>query len=504
MSENGEGSYSQHTRSRRPRGSFFAKVSGTLKRGKKTGIRQHLARGKSRGARRQASNHFNGRRNFSTGLLRIDSKPGSLFGSQIEFERNSAPDDPGLNRMSSSYSKKSIHRKVSLNGDQVIGVVTGIGNWLEVRDNQDKFLYFYNEKTKLFSHKLPLQELLRPGSAIEKAPQRVPGSQFSAASAVVDDWVVQLDPYTGFKKFFRSESRCIAQYRMPDEYAAALRTLPYFSEGAMHHTKYKSKLLSNEKLVEKAQESMIEQVEISSADVLDELPLADVLQHPTTCAGFHRYLVAIYAEENLMFFGACEIFEKGIWHGQTVLGGSTRRNGPQVKLPGSSPEQPAPSKSRGARINAVVRNRRDQASKFLNLRPRLEEGQETLYNQLQTTRASIRMGLTSTDGALMPLESMKARAMVIYEKFMRTGCDLWVCVSDSLCKQIQKRIDTADENTNLLGLFTQAQSEVYENMMVAMYPDFAKAVVDRVKVENFSNDEVVKTTLIDLVQHKRK
>ena len=54
--------------------------------------------------------------------------------------------------------------------------------------------------------------------------------------------------------------------------------------------------------------------------VLAEVSVKDIIRNDTMCAAFHRFLVLNFAEENLLFIGAVELFKLGQWKGMKELG----------------------------------------------------------------------------------------------------------------------------------------------------------------------------------------
>ena len=54
--------------------------------------------------------------------------------------------------------------------------------------------------------------------------------------------------------------------------------------------------------------------------ILAGVSVKDIIRNDTMCAAFHRFLVLNFAEENLLFIGAVELFKLGQWKGMKELG----------------------------------------------------------------------------------------------------------------------------------------------------------------------------------------
>uniref|UniRef100_A0A7S3PGE6 WW domain-containing protein n=1 Tax=Aplanochytrium stocchinoi TaxID=215587 RepID=A0A7S3PGE6_9STRA len=305
-------------------------------------------------------------------------------------------------------------------------VITGIPYWTEYIDEKTGRAFFLHKLTKKRSWGLPLKDVLKD--------PRMKGPSGD------DDWECHIDPKT-FKRFYRSKMYKKLQWKMPHIYGTTVGRLPYFSDEYV-----KERLAArNNKIVEKNDG-------ITAQAVMKKVSLLDAIENNVVCAAFHRFLVATYAEENLLFYGAVEVFDKGEWKGMKTLGVEMK--------------------------NAMSNN--------------LDEGSDMLQQQLKASRASMRMGMMEKP------KTMKAEAGVIYDKFLQSDSELWVCVSEGSKQEIIKQITEATDTTDLRGIFDSAQEQVYESMIEALYPRFITIEMKEDSCKGFEADEVVRATLLQL------
>ena len=94
------------------------------------------------------------------------------------------------------------------------------------------------------------------------------------------------------------------QWRIPHIYSTTIGKLEYFTEAFAE--KQRQKLAAR-----KARKMRNEKLKAQARKVQETVSIEQVLEDSVLCAAFHRYLVSVYAEENLLFYGATQIFEKG-------------------------------------------------------------------------------------------------------------------------------------------------------------------------------------------------
>jgi len=324
---------------------------------------------------------------------------------------------------------ESIPTKVEKKGKAVI---TGIPYWYEYVDETSGRPFFRHKLSKERRWGIPLRDVLK--HPLMKGP---PGE---------DDWECHVDPKT-FRRFYSSKMYKKLQWKVPHLYSTTVGKLPFFKDEYV-----KQRLAErNRKIIERNDG-------VTAREIIKNITLLDALDNNTTCAAFHRFLVASYAEENLLFCGAVEIFEKGKWKGMKVLG-------------------------------VEMKNALDAD---------LDEGTDMLQKQLAATRASFRLGLE------VKPKSMKDEAKIIYDKFVKADSDLWVCVSEEIKSEIEKAIEESDDTTDLRSVFETAKTQVYDNMIEELFPRFITLALDEDELTGFTSDEILRATLLDMAGFKNE
>ena len=118
-----------------------------------------------------------------------------------------------------------------------------------------------------------------------------------------DDWQCFVDTDTQ-KRFYQSKRNHKVQWRIPHVYTTTVGKLPYFTEEFAE--KQRQKLAARQ-----ARKIQREKLKEQAAKVRENVSIQSVLDDSVLCAAFHRYLISVYAEENLLFYGAIQVFEKG-------------------------------------------------------------------------------------------------------------------------------------------------------------------------------------------------
>eukprot|EP00514_Thraustochytrium_sp_LLF1b_P006535 CAMPEP_0184532350 /NCGR_PEP_ID=MMETSP0198_2-20121128/14111_1 /TAXON_ID=1112570 /ORGANISM="Thraustochytrium sp., Strain LLF1b" /LENGTH=137 /DNA_ID=CAMNT_0026924923 /DNA_START=213 /DNA_END=622 /DNA_ORIENTATION=+ len=119
---------------------------------------------------------------------------------------------------------------------------------------------------------------------------------------------------------------------------------------------------------------------MSDSEVAAKIRIEQVLNNAQACAAYHRFLMAIHAEENILFWGAAEVYHRGEWKGMKVIGF------PSEETMGGD-----------------------------------DEGSALLQKQMVMSRASVRIGFTANKRL-----SLATEARLIYEKFIKEGASLEV------------------------------------------------------------------------------
>jgi hypothetical protein len=262
------------------------------------------------------------------------------------------------------------------------------------------------------------------------------------------DWVMCIDPQSG-KKFYQSVKISKVQWTPPLMFRAAISKLPYFNKrvsivGALPVASVSAPAPAT--------------APVNAMAHLEQMTISKVLGDSQTCAAFHRFLVASLAEENIMFWGAAEVYRVGKWMGMTMLG---QRN--DATMSGD------------------------------------DEGEMLLEEQFARTRASVRIGYTAP---ARPPASEEAR--LIYDKFLKPNAEMEVCVerkvADAVFNRIQSKVDDKRRE-----IFVEAQRNVEKNMAEDLLPRFLRCALgegdqsigsgDKV----FTTDAVVREALMRLV-----
>ncbi|GBG32539.1 Regulator of G-protein signaling 5 [Hondaea fermentalgiana] len=335
---------------------------------------------------------------------------------------------------------------------RINGVQTGVGFWWQVCDDATGRFFFYHSKTKKVSWSLPLRDAV-PEEEVHGLGNKLADS----------DWTMSIDPQTG-KKFYESKKINRIQWKPPLMYRPRLMKLPYFQERRVS--------LAAEEPVPKARVSMPKLKRQASIEtIINSISIESVLDDSTSCSAFHRYLVSVHAEENLLFWATCEVFRLGKWKGMKTLG---------IRAGG------VPAHDSDAEVDAEdVDAEADHDEE--------DEGEQQLQEQLERTRASVRIGLP-VDGA----RSLNQEARTIYDRFIRPGAPLEICIDAQAGQRIIHRINAGDVNREL---FLLAQEEVLRNMEEDLLPRFLQTVFsdDNEVVGQgefiFSSDEVVRRAL---------
>jgi hypothetical protein len=325
--------------------------------------------------------------------------------------------------------------KASLTENKVVGVQTGISGWYQMYDDESGKYFFYNKSTKKTAWGLPLRDVLPEA---ERNPHNKAGSS---------DWVVCVDPMSG-KKFFQSNKIKRVQWTVPLLFKQYLDPLPYFAiqkrvsmVGATPQPGVATPML-------KRQPSM--------NSLLSSIHIEDVLEDSQACAAFHRFLVASHAEENILFFGAAEVYRKGEWKGMKVIGEQSE-----------------------------------------SVKDDEEEGEAMLRQQMLQTRASVRLGF-------QPTNVRSAQARQIYDKFLKQDAPMEICVERKVAEKVLDMINSSEEDEDRT-MFLQVQEEVLRNMGEDLLPRFlrialaadsgVKDLVVGEKDNTFKTDAVVQTAL---------
>jgi len=336
-------------------------------------------------------------------------------------------------------------------GETASGLKTGIASWFLMVDANGQF-YFFDAKAKKTAWGLPLRDMI---SEDEKLPHSRHGA---------DDWVCCVDPGSG-KKFYQSEKYGRLQWTPPMIYRARLADIPFFQ---MERVELKSEETTQFDEVKKPTLSRID----SLLALLEKISIEDVLKNSVTCSAFHRYLVAVHAEENLLFWGQCESFRTGAWFGMQILGINNPEKRKTLTLKDKKPEEFPEDEI-------------------------LDEGQEQLVQQLEKTRASVRMGLTDKR------QSLGREARQIYDKFIRPKAEMEICIDSKAAERLLIRVTRGDIDKDM---FVEAQEEVLRNMEEDLLPRFLKSALSEEEEIvgtgelTFKTDEVVRQAIRGLAR----
>lgn len=313
------------------------------------------------------------------------------------------------------------------------GIKTGVHGWEQYVEPESGRAYFRNHYTKVSSWGLPLRDVLKNDGV--------------SGPTGNDDWQCFVDTETQ-KRFYQSKRNHKVQWRIPHVYTTTIGKLDYFTKEFAEKQRKKlaakqARKLRNEKLKEQARK------------VRETVSIEQVLEDSVLCAAFHRYLISVYAEENLLFYGAIQVFEKGSFHGMDVMG---------------------------------IENKETK-----------DEGDEMLQKQLVMSRASVRIGV--------PLKrtSLKDEARIVYEKFLKPEAEMWVCVEQSIAKEVEENIVNASEEDDLRGIFEDAQAEILRNMSNDLLPRFLAVSMSQEKDSGknaFKTDELLQRALLSLVDEE--
>jgi hypothetical protein len=182
---------------------------------------------------------------------------------------------------------------------------------------------------------------------------------------------------TSARRYFTSPKRKRVQWTVPLNYRGPLKRIPFFNEDWEPKATPVESVMESEHEEEAVAEEDDGSFTIAAPaairtnmeldQLLKSITMKQVLDDDAVCAGFHRFVVANLAEENLLFWGACEVFTKGEWKGMKVLG-VTKYGAPADGA--KSPESRKPSIGRklssipAMRISSLGR----RASKVLSIR----------------------------------------------------------------------------------------------------------------------------------------
>eukprot|EP00924_Labyrinthula_sp_SR-Ha-C_P009184 augustus_masked-scaffold_2-processed-gene-15.34-mRNA-1 protein AED:1.00 eAED:1.00 QI:0/-1/0/0/-1/1/1/0/359 len=340
--------------------------------------------------------------------------------------KSSAPSERGESKRHYKIKREADSTRGHIKSLQHRRIITGIGQWEEHIDDKTGHIFFFNPEDNTNSWGLPLRYILPEDERRD------------------DDWEVHIQSGT-FRRFYESKQEGVKTFKPPRTYAALLKTLPYFSKEFSENTKKARKYVTAFKSKELA------------ATASRKIKLSDVLNDPIACAGFHKYLLATRAEENLLFFIACEIYKEGTFHGQRILG---------EKMVGTI------------------------------------KGQEILYEQMKKSRASLRVGLT----ARILKDSKLTQVKILYDRFIKDGSALWIFIPYEIRTEIEATINRyeslplAQQNSSdLLSIFDDAKMHVYDSMMDELFPGFLTSVIERTDIDGFKSDEVLRITLLQFV-----
>lgn len=345
----------------------------------------------------------------------------------MSFLKKSGSSKKVTSNITSDASTETVSPRTTSEG----AIVTGIPGWLQFVDPGTGRPFFINKKTKKRSWGLPLRDLLKD--------PKVKGPRGD------DDWECHVDPKT-FKRFYSSKQHKKLQWKVPHVYGYFLSERPFFSDS------YVAECLKtrNNNVIKNTKG------EATGSNMTKMIKLTDIIQNNITCAAFHRFLLASHAEENLLFFGAVELFNFGEWKGMKVLGVEMKK---VQQKPGDK---------------------------------EFDEGKNMLQAQLAKSHASTRIGM------LQKPKTLKEEAQIIYDKFLAENSELWVCHSQQQQTKILNEINDATDTTDLRGIFDDAQTEVYESMIDDLFPRFLKLAMDEDQLKSFETDEILRATVLEL------
>lgn len=260
----------------------------------------------------------------------------------------------------------------------------------------------------------------------------------------VDDWQCYVDT-KNLRRCYRSKSLQKIQHKVPKAYRGTIGRIPFFTDEFVI-----ARL--NEFL--KAAALPVGVSPIVADQVTEVVGVRDVIENDTCCASFHRFLVSTYAEENLLFIAAVELFKNGEWKGMKVLG-----------------EQG---------------NAEDSSDRAM------------LSKQLKAARSSVRLGFEESIS-----HHKKADAMKIYDRFLVDNAPLWVCVDDKTAKEVEERLNLATKSTNLEDVFDDAKAQVIQGMTEELLPRFLRAALGQGCEKGFESTVTLEQSLIDVMNRKR-
>jgi len=336
---------------------------------------------------------------------------------------------------------------------KIPGVPTGVGSWYQMLDDDSGRFFFYNAKTKKVSWGLPLRDIVTDAELA--SPYARHGK---------DDWECCIDAQSG-KKFYQSKKINRIQWQPPLVYRPRLMKLQFFADRRVSTV--------GEEPVAKVSTPVLRR-QASLQTLMNHISIESVLEDSTCCSAFHRYLVSVHAEENLLFWAACEVFRLGSWKGMKTLG---IREGGVVDTKGDDTDDDIDEEDAHAQ---VVHDEED-------------EGQMMLQDQLARTHASVRIGMPIGDE-----RSLSQEARTIYDRFIKPGAPMEICIDAQSGKGIIRCITSGKVDRTL---FHVAQEEVLRNMEEDLLPRFLAVALseDGETVGQgefiFESDEVVRRAL---------
>jgi len=305
------------------------------------------------------------------------------------------------------------------------GVKTGIKSWFQVYDERNNRFFDYDSKHDHVSWGLPL----RDGVALSKIPE---GSKIGS-----DDWECYVDVEAG-KLFYKSVKYNKIQWGMPLLYKGFLANNEYFKRPRVS-------IAESSKVNVGGGPSLKRQDSVHTISA--KISISDILEDDVACAAFHRFLMASHAEENLLFWGASEIFRKRVWKGMKMVG------------VGDDSEMD-------------------------------NEGIQMLQSQLVKSRASVKIGLPPVPVAAID------EARIIYDRFLKQDTKMEVCVDRKVANAVKENIDAGNMMSDR-SVFVRAQEEVLRVMESDLLPRFLEmSLADHPDFQSdYTADEVVKQTL---------